>query len=60
MPEDSAEEAEKKRKEAVEKEKAEGEGGYFAKLITQVIDNVQVFIDRVHIRYEGMFSRHDR
>jgi hypothetical protein len=39
--------------EKKEEKKDDGEPGYFTKLITQVIDNVQIFIDRVHIRYEG-------
>jgi hypothetical protein len=31
--------------------------GFFAKLLTRIVDNIQIFVNRVHIRYEGLIRR---
>ncbi len=44
---------EQKGEEKKEEKKDDGEQGYIGRLVTQIVDNIQIFIDRVHVRYEG-------
>ena len=37
--------------------KQSSEDGFFAKLFTKVADNIQVYIDNVHIRYEDRLQK---
>jgi vacuolar protein sorting-associated protein 13A/C len=43
-----------KQKSAQEKALETGGGGYTERLVTKLVDNLQVFINKVHIRYEHL------
>jgi vacuolar protein sorting-associated protein 13A/C len=49
--EEEGTEAAKKRKQQRQQNNSEGDG-FMKRLITKVVDNLQVYIDKVHIRYE--------
>jgi len=52
MPEQPESEEAKKKREEAEKSGP----GYLERLVMQIVDNVQVYIDRVHVRYEDAVS----
>jgi vacuolar protein sorting-associated protein 13A/C len=42
--------------EPTEEKKADQPAGYFESLIIKIINNIQIFIDNVHVRFEDSVS----
>eukprot|EP01122_Echinamoeba_exundans_P003714 TRINITY_DN1378_c0_g1_i1.p1 TRINITY_DN1378_c0_g1~~TRINITY_DN1378_c0_g1_i1.p1 ORF type:complete len:3355 (-),score=763.88 TRINITY_DN1378_c0_g1_i1:110-10174(-) len=49
-----------KQKRLQQQDKKAEDGGFFARLANKIVDNLQIFIDKIHVRYEDAYSNPEK